>query len=144
MCRQLSILISEDKHLWLALLARVSQSLGNSPVPRFQSVEGATATHVESWLRAIWVLRRQYESGKAPLRAKAFAGLCVTWVKVVRSNWCLIATSDKSHSRIALWNAAEVHDLRLCAEVFLPGPVLDGQIDDSALIVRFAVSIGMR
>ncbi|TDL19711.1 hypothetical protein BD410DRAFT_830161 [Rickenella mellea] len=106
------------------------------------SLVGATA--VESWTRNAFVLERAYLSNNPLSVHHLKTGIrAVTWVKIIRGRWCLAASSNISESLLTLWDIS-TSDNRICAEMPLPGPIMDGEIEDIKSEIVVAVSVGCR
>ena len=67
----------------------------------------------------------------------------VTWLKLIRGRWLLLASSDYNQSRLSLWDVAGERE-QMVTQVFLSGPVMDGKCDDSGICITIALSIGTR
>lgn len=72
----------------------------------------------------------------------------VTWVRLIRSHWLLVASSDDISSVIALWSVSELlsHSNSTTppaplAEAFLPAPVVNGAVDIQGTSIRFALEL---
>lgn len=109
-----------------------------------QSIEKVTACDVEHWVKSGCVLAKNYSSGLNTTVARTNLSQSVTWVKLVRGRWALIACSDFISSRLLVWDVqlASSHILR--ATFHLPGPVVDGLIKDSSCEVLIALTLGKR
>lgn len=64
-------------------------------------------------------------------------------MKLVKGRWCLVASSDASQSRLSLFDSGS-GALQLITENFLPGPIMDGQLEDVEEYVHLAVTVGSR
>ena len=60
-------------------------------------------------------------------------------MKLIRGSWCLAASSDEESSSILLWNLTD-NNPDPVAEYHLPGPVIDGIVEDSREYIRFAIT----
>ena len=111
--------------------------------PRRIPLELATAHHIESWVRAAIRLRVNYTTKpKAELQRICLANnLRVTWSKLVRTRWCLVAASALSESRLSVWDISS-GSWTLRGEWFLDGPVIDGHLEDIGKSVTVALTIG--
>ena len=67
----------------------------------------------------------------------------VTWLKLLRGRWLLVASSDLDQSKLSLWDVSEERK-RLVTQLYLTGPVMDGKCDDSVRTIFFALSIGTK
>ena len=66
----------------------------------------------------------------------------VTWTKLVRGRWCIAAVSDSISSRLILYDLFVGLSSGPTVEVYLPGPVMDGVLEDTLPEINIAVSIG--
>ncbi len=69
------------------------------------------------------------------------AELEATWVKIVRGHWCLAALSNVSQSFIGIWKTRSNGSMELENRFFLPGPVVDGVVDDHMAEIRIAITV---
>lgn len=76
----------------------------------------------------------------------------ITWLRLLRGRWCLVASSDaeeKRHSRLSIWDSRAESDtvtatLQMRAEMFLPGPIMDGESEDDGVSIKVAVTVGSK
>ena len=66
----------------------------------------------------------------------------VTWVKLIRGRWCIVASSDSLCSRLMVFDGLNGLQSSPKYESFLEGPVMDGVVDDTAHGINMALSIG--
>lgn len=66
--------------------------------------------------------------------------LRVTWLKIIRTCWCLVASSSEAESRLTVWNLRG--RCSISKEYYLPGPVVDGAADDDGTDIVVALTIG--
>ncbi|TDL19701.1 hypothetical protein BD410DRAFT_401770 [Rickenella mellea] len=143
-CKGLQIAISTDEVLWARILTRDVLDRGIRLPPYLKPFGLADASAVESWTRNALMLEKAYKSPKPlPMDRLTTGTRSVTWTKLIRGRWCLFASSNVSESRISLWDISSP-DRQVCAEVLLPGPVMDGQVDDRTSEINVAVSVGSR
>ena len=104
----------------------------------------ASAHQVESLVRRAIILRRKYE-GSGRLTCQRIENPMrhgVTWAKLVRGRWCLIASANVDQSQLSVWEIQSNGDTHLVSRAFLDGPVLDGTTDESLGGVNIAITIG--
>lgn len=106
-----------------------------------EEIEAAT---IERWVRTALSLERTYTKTGASTISSICSIPSVTWLKLIRGRWCLVASSDTSQSRLILFDGLIGLQSGIKAEFFLPGPVIDGVIDDSSSRINIALSIGTR
>ncbi|TDL19720.1 hypothetical protein BD410DRAFT_791869 [Rickenella mellea] len=143
-CKNLQNVISTDKTLWAHVLKRDIVHRNIPLVPYRQSFELVNAPIVESWTRNAISLQKAYKSTRC-LSVDQFTTdvRAITWVKLIRGRWCLFASSNALESRLSLLDISSSCD-RICAEVLLSGPVMDGQIEQHNSGIVVALSVGSR
>ena len=99
---------------------------------------------LEYWARSAFVLDKIY-NGLGTNTFSIIRGLSyVTWVKLIRGRWCLVASSDKLQSRFTVYDGIGGLRAREKQDYYLDGPVLDGVVEDTPLGINIALSIGTR
>ena len=142
-CHALNTNISGNKQLWATLIEREISSQGIPVTPHRRDLEEASAADVESWFRCAFQLPRIYSTGVTPEVTRCEVNLRITWVKLLKSRWCLAAMSDERESRICVYDFGRRYAAPLlCCTRFLPGPVMDGVVEDLEGEMRIAVSVG--
>ncbi|TDL13259.1 hypothetical protein BD410DRAFT_903336 [Rickenella mellea] len=145
-CKGLNASISDDKQLWVGWSARTLTTSGyhNYSIPYRRSLEDVDASDVRSWLAHGISLYKGYTSSSPTIqKLDSMAPRIVTWVRLIRGRWCLVASSNVSESRLTLWDlSSRSGGPHPCSEIFFPGPVMDGQIDDDLTSIRIAVTVG--
>ena len=69
--------------------------------------------------------------------------LYVTWAKLIRGRWCLVASSDHLQSQLFVFDG--LRGFQSDKYVFyLDGPVMDGVVEDTPHGINLALSIGAR
>lgn len=73
----------------------------------------------------------------------------VTWVKLIQSQWLVVASSDDLISVISLWSVTSLLSSRSSpptplTEAFLPAPVITGAIDVDGSCVAIALELSGR
>ncbi|TDL27932.1 hypothetical protein BD410DRAFT_799302 [Rickenella mellea] len=136
-CHSLNISISNDKQLWADCARRELTNCQRRLIPHriLKSFEDASGLDVQFWVRHALSLDKNYASSK----------YAVTWLRLIRGRWCLVASSNLNESRLTLWDLSTGSDKpHPCAKLLLPGPVMDGQVEDASNTIRVAVTIGSR
>lgn len=142
--KRVSEYVRADKWLWLECLRRDVISEGIELPKHRQSIENASANDVRSWVATAISLHRAYVSGGPSARVNSFAvdeDLETTWVKIIRGRWCLAAMSNNSQSYIGIWRTRSNDSVELENKFYLPGPVLDGAVDDDIAGIRIAITV---
>lgn len=107
------------------------------------SLEEASANAVCAWVKHAVTLQKAYEN---PNLSRAVTRLDtparVTFVKLLRGRWCLVASSNTSVSELSVWKILSPSVCSFRARIYLRAPVLDGLLDDGGYYIRFAVTIG--
>ncbi|TDL27954.1 hypothetical protein BD410DRAFT_824728 [Rickenella mellea] len=145
-CKELNASISDDKQLWVGCSARTLTTSGyhNYSIPYRRSMEDVDASDVRSWLAHGMSLHRGYSSSSPTIqKLDSMAPRIVTWVRLMRGRWCLVASANVSESRLTLWDLSSRSGRpHPCSEIFFPGPIMDGQIDDDLTAIRIALTVG--
>ncbi|TDL19723.1 hypothetical protein BD410DRAFT_841880 [Rickenella mellea] len=143
-CKTIHEAISTDKLLWMSIFKCYVIDGGKCVILYRRPLSLLGAAAVESWTRNAYVLEKAYLSTSS-LSVYCFkTGIrAVTWVKIIRGRWCLAASSNISESRLTLWDISPPHH-QICAEIFLPGPIMDGEIEDLNSEIIIAVSVGSK
>ncbi len=114
-------------------------------LPKYcQPLEQASAEHVRSWVKTSIALHGAYISSGQNAAVISFVvngRLEATWTKIVRGRWCLVALSNVSTSFIGVWQIQSNGSVELRRKFYLPGPVLDGVVDDSTEEIRIAITL---
>jgi len=143
-CRRFWEYAHRDKCLWLDCLRW--DVISSIELPTYcQSLEQASAEDVRSWVKTAVTLHNAYASGGRHARVTSFVvddGLETTWSKIIRGRWCLVALSNVSTSFVGIWQILSTGSTELMERFYLPGPVLDGVVDDLAGYVRIAITVG--
>jgi len=140
-CRSLNAAISVSKQLWVKILERDVLAKHMNLHPLRTRLEQSSASHVESWLRCAIHLQHAHQSGIQPTVTRIKLDLRVTWLKIIRTCWCLVASSSERESRLTIWQLQGARP-SISKEYYLPGPVIDGSIDDDGSNVVVALTIG--
>ncbi|KAH8112801.1 hypothetical protein DFH11DRAFT_1705942 [Phellopilus nigrolimitatus] len=143
-CRKMNADISADKQLWVRLLCSVMESLGRTLVPYSRYLENADTRHIEAWIRSSLELERSYATSSTLRSWTIQETFSITWVKLLRGRWCLIAMSNSTESRLRLFELSIANGFSLRAETFLPGPVINGLVEDGCKHIHMAISIRTR
>jgi len=143
-CRTLSDCILEDKRLWVQCLRRDVIAKGIE-IPAYRPSLGiASAADVHSWVKTAISLQRAYATGGQRANVHSFAvdeELETTWVKIVRGHWCLVAMSNITQSFVGIWKTQSNGSMELENRFYLPGPVIDGDVDDCTEEIRIAITV---
>lgn len=138
--RHFQHLINNDKTLWTSILDRevLAQDLSLHP-NRIETVM-SSAAQVQSWVRCAFLLRRSYSRTTKTEKTRLKLDLGVTWLRVARARWCIVASSDTLQSRLSVYDLSG--NIRLCEVFYLPGPVVAGIVEDNNLGIRLALTVG--
>ncbi len=144
MCKKFLEHVYADKRLWVESLRTNVISKGIE-LPKYRpSFEDASAEDVRSWVKTAISLHRAYASNGHQAKIHSFSvakELETTWVKIVRGCWCLAAMSNISQSFVGIWRIQSSGFLELENKFYVPGPVLDGTVDDDIEEIRIAVTV---
>ncbi len=133
-----------DKRLWLEWLQSEVISKGIELPKCCQHLEQASAEHVRFWVKKLIALHGAYASGGQNATVISFVingGLEATWTKIVLGRWCLVALSNVSTSFIGVWQIQSNGSVELRRKFYLPGPVLDGVVNDSTEEIHIAITL---
>ena len=143
-CQTTNAIISNDKQFWVHILGdRLAEYGCCLPAPR-APLDSVDTTVLESWTRRLLLLRKTYMTS-SPVKSSLVDSLPpVIWTKLVRGRWCIAAVSDSISSRLLLYDGLVGLSSGPRAEMYLPGPVMDGVLEDRLTEINIAVSIGTR
>ncbi|TDL27940.1 hypothetical protein BD410DRAFT_739274 [Rickenella mellea] len=145
-CHAMNSSISNNKQLWVVCARRELTSCQRHLIPYRRSIQDASAFDIQSWFRHSISLDKNYASSAFTVHhLHTEATYAITWLRLIRGRWCLVASSNLNESRLTLWDLSSGSDKpQPFANLFLPGPVMDGQVDDASNTIRVAVTIGSR
>lgn len=148
MCRSFQR-ASCSKQLWLAIMQR-DVLRRNLPMPAYcRHNDFLSSAECEALVVHSLCLYRTMRRGALqhpPVTISFPQSRSVTWVKLIRGQWLLVACSDRASSTLCLWSLIEL--LRSpgvappAAQTFLDGPVAGGLIDiqdDDRLVIALEV-----
>lgn len=136
--------VSYDKQLWLHILDRDIKSKA-LPLPKYvRDINEATAEDVNEWVKNSLLLDNHYSSGNEKTLIRENLSMSVTWIKLIRGRWCLIARSDLKNSQLVVWDLQASQDEHHKATFYLPGPVIDGIAEDNKDDILIALTIGTK
>ncbi|TDL26863.1 hypothetical protein BD410DRAFT_782951 [Rickenella mellea] len=145
-CYAMNTSISNDKQLWAGCARRELNNWQRRLIPHrlLKPFQDASGLDVQSWVRHAISLDKNYAScAFTTHRFCSEATYAITWLRLIRGRWCLVASSNLNESRLTLWDLSPRSDeSRPCAKIFLPGPIMDGQVEDNSNIIRVAVTVG--
>ena len=102
------------------------------------------AATVGFWARVSLALGKNYGSSGANRYTTIHGLSCITWVKLVRGRWCIVATSNLSQSRLVIFDGLGGLSSDRMVNFYLEGPVMDGEIEDTPTGINIALSIGTK
>lgn len=145
MCSRLRASILGDKHIWAHILDEGRRN-GKLHVPsNLVPLVEASARTVRTLVKHAIVLREAYE------RPSLKRGLIrmdtparVTFARLLRGRWCLVASSNTSISELSIWEIVSPSSCILHYRTYLRAPVVDGCVDDGGHYVRLAITIAAR
>ncbi len=111
------------------------------PVPiACSQLEDVSAKFVENLVKYTLQLHWSYTSESKPIVFRIKTPLNITWCKMLRPPTFIVVSSNLEESRISVWKLGE--HLDLCAEYYVSGPVVNGQIFDTGNMVVIGLTIG--
>lgn len=143
-CSYIFKLVAADRKLWLTLYVTMTARPGFPA--RTPPTPNRTASDIEAWLRVAVTLDK-VETWRKPHSVQRNSGLKhVTWAKLVRGRWCLVAGSNIHESHLWVYDLSEpsISEDSLALDIAFSGPVIDGTVDDSANEITLALTIGTR
>ncbi|KAL5510909.1 hypothetical protein ACEPAG_4666 [Sanghuangporus baumii] len=142
---ELSNAISADKQLQANIFSRFVKQR-HAPVPyNLRPIHTVNAHDIESWVRHVVSLDREYRSQDKELTIRKLDTLRdhrITWLKLVLGKWCLIAASNEMNSELSLWDMNPTSSPRFVTQIYLEAPVMDGVMDYSKGEIRCAITVG--
>lgn len=105
--------------------------------------QDASVEVLRTYVKHTYVLWRAYEHpglDRAVIRIDTPAR--VTFVKLIRGRWFLVASSNTTISELSAWEIRSPSTCALRSRVYLPAPALDCAVDDGGSYVRVAISVG--
>lgn len=136
--------VSYDKQLWLHILDRDIKSKA-LPLPKYvRDIDEASAEDAIEWVKNSFLLVNHYSSGEERTLIRENLSMSVTWIKLIRGRWCLIACSDLKNSQLVVWDLQASQDEHHKATLYLPGPVIDGIVEDDKEDILIAFTIGTK
>lgn len=106
-------------------------------------LEEASASTVRTWVKYAVALDKSYKTPNANLSViRSETPASVTYTKLLRGRWCIIASSNSSVSELSIWEIISSEACELHSRIYLPAPVTDGLVDDNHERIHLAVTIG--
>ena len=130
-CKKLYF-VSKDKQLWINIYMRDIKPQCLPFAPYWKSVQRLTAKQLESLVSHTLRLDSRISQHSEPTVRALPQRRSVTWLRLVQSQWLVVASSDDVTSVITLWSVTSLLSSRSSAplaEAFLPAPAINGAID---------------
>ncbi|KAL5513821.1 hypothetical protein ACEPAH_4222 [Sanghuangporus vaninii] len=143
--QQVMKLISSDKQDWVYLYNTITKARSLPMPTNLKILDEAETQDVISWFLHSISLNFNYTSERRKLSVYNVAikpGLRVTWLKLIRARWCLIAAADYGKSELSLWEISSYQQTCMVARVYLDAPVMDGEIDYCDGGAKCAATVG--
>jgi len=114
------------------------------PIPNdCVDLEHAPASYVEYLVKFALNLHWSYTGASSPvIHRVSISPLRITWVRILRSPYLVVASSNLEESRLSVWIAGNTLELRM--ECYVPGPVMNGQTYYAGDSVKLALTIGSK
>ena len=130
------------KQLWAHIFNREVVTEGFRLPSYRNTFEELGAKQLEAWTCSALNIHRNYiDTANTEVSRMDNLG-CVTWIRLVRGRWCLVACSDTMQSRLIIIDILD--DIECKTQLFLSGPVMDGEIYDSGSNIDLALTVGTR
>lgn len=144
-CTALQTAISRDKQLWAHILDRDIKAK-SLPLPyNLRSIEDVDVRGLESCVKHAVTLSQSYAQADVKLFTREIEnrrGLAVSWLKLLRGRWCLVASSNTEESQFSIWKILSEDGVDLATRIYLEAPVIDGLVDESDGRLRCVVTVG--
>ncbi|EJD00091.1 uncharacterized protein FOMMEDRAFT_142533 [Fomitiporia mediterranea MF3/22] len=144
-CSTFSSCISSNKQLWTHMFKQhvIRNSL---PFPHYlRCIKDVEAHDIESWVRHAVSLDRNFATVRRRLHVRRVTnshGLAITWLRLIRGRWALVASADVNRCELMIWEIPLKGEMKLAARKFVEAPVIDGVVDESETQVQCAITIG--
>ena len=143
-CSVLNDLVSDDKQLWLYIFYRDIR-LPALPSPRLtRPLDTITAREVIEWVKNGIILNRNYLSGCNDTLFRYDMSMHVTWTKLVRSRWLLVACSNLHLSKLVLWDLNNMQHESYKSTFHFSGPLTEALLEDDGSEILIALTIGSK
>ena len=111
--------------------------------PYWKHIDDLLSIELETLVLHILRLRSRTMTCHNPLVVPLDQIRSVTWVRLIQSQWLLVASSDDVSSAITLWSVPDLlsSNLTPLAEAFLPAPVVHGSVDMEGSYLIFALEL---
>ena len=134
----------ENKQLWLHLFHREIELRGLPTSDFLHPIDTVTTQDVIAWFRNALILNKNYESGYNETLRRTNIDQHVTWIKLIRGRWVLVASSNLLQSKLVVWDVhSSEHDSYKTVFYFI-GPVVEALVQDDGLEVLIAFTLGTR
>lgn len=140
--------ISKTKQLWVNLYHREIVERNMYFAPYWKHIDHMDGSALEVLVLHSLKLSCKISTRSAPLIIPVYQKRSVTWIRLIQSQWLLVASSDDLLSVITLWSVADLltpsNDTRTSpplAEAYLSAPVIDGAVDLQGSAVIFALEL---
>lgn len=133
------------KQVWTAAFRR--EVMGNHLpfAPYWKDIHFLQASQLETLVLHAIRLNHNIHNQPAPRALPMHRTRSVTWVRLIQSQWLVVASSDDVSSSIALWSITSLLCARTyvapLAEAFLPAPVSNGSVDTQGSSVTMALEL---
>lgn len=103
-------------------------------------LERRSATFIEHLVKYALQLHRSFTSDSKQAVYRMKVPNNITWCKILRSQYVIVASSNVEESRLTLWSLEG--GLELCAEYYVSGPVVSGHVLDLDNMVVIGLTVG--
>ncbi|KAK7676667.1 hypothetical protein QCA50_016922 [Cerrena zonata] len=145
-CRQIHS-ISLSKQLWVRIYFRDITTQGLPFAPYWKDIDALNAKQLKGLIMHTLRLDHRLSLSYPPIERPFYQRRSVTWVRLVQSQWLLVASSDDITSVITLWSVVSLLTSRSSAplaEASLSAPVVTGAVDVNGSHVTLAVELSGR
>ena len=120
------------KQVWVSIAQRDIMGCNLPYAPYWKNIDNLDPDQLERVVLHVLRLGSRMDNDLSPTIVKVHRTRSVTWVRLVHSEWCLVASSDDILSSLCLWSI----DFLLSggsvspqAEAFLSAPVSNGAVE---------------
>ena len=127
----------------MSLYRREILSKGIYYAPYRKHIDDLLSIQLETLVLHASRLRSRTTTRNTPLVVPFNQVRSVTWVRLIQSQWLLVASSDDVSSAITLWSVPDLLSFNFTplAEAFLPAPVVNGDVDMQGSYLLFALEL---
>lgn len=136
--------VSDDKQLWLHFLYRDVKLRGLPSPKSTRPLDAIASRDVINWIKNGIVLNRNYLTGYNDTLVRFDMSMHVTWTKIVRGRWVLVACSNLHLSMLILWDLHDTQPNSYKSMLYFSGPVTEALLEDDGSEILIAFTVGTK